>query len=467
MAGKHGFTDLLITAPTAHVTAHDATKPSRPARVSGVIAGLSLLGCLWLPLASAGCSASAADDATGPDAVWPKPAAIPLSSFNELFWGTTLSIGTQSFFVDIDTGSATTAVAGASCTSCASAGVLPLYKPGASAMDQRQTASAVYLGMDGWSGEVFTDKVSLGQGTPELPLAFAAITDDVMQFLPDNSRQGILGLGPSENAVPHTDAYIAAAEQSGADPVLAFELCPTGGTMWIGGFDATRAAAAPGYTPMVPITRDQQHYAVHISSMSIGSTSVATAADFQSSPLPPVVDTGTTLFIAPKPVVTSTLAAVNASPGFKALFGDSAALGTIDTPDTFGCVAGPGVTTAMVDAMLPPLTMTLPGKVAGSPDLSFTVKPTVSYIIDAGDGQWCFTLLDDPSGLTILGDTIMRAFVTIIDRANQQVGWAPDRGCTLDARRHPAGSSSFHDHLADPRLHRRRGDRRGGPATSR
>jgi hypothetical protein len=395
-----------------------------------------------------GCS-----DAGSP---WPKLAAIPLTNPEGFFWGANLSVGSQSFFVQADTGSATTAVAGTSCTTCASVGVSPLYMPGATAKDDHRTAGVQYVDMSGWSGEIYTDRISLGHGTPSLSLPIGDISDNLMEFFQDNAYQGILGLAAPEAGAPDTGGYFDVAEQSGAVPIMAFELCPADGTMWIGGFDATRAAAAPGYTPLLPISDKQRFYAVDVHSMSIGSTRVATAADFQSSAGPPIVDTGTTLLIAPDAVVASALTAVNASPGFKALFGNTATLGTIDSDDNHGCVTQAGVPAAMIDAMLPALTLTFPSKQAGAPDLSFTVKPTVSYMLDAGSGTWCFGIENSADGTTILGDAILQAFVTIIDLQDQQVGWAPDLGCTLDPQGRAIERARFHPRPLRPRPQRPR-----------
>ena len=328
--------------------------------------------------------------------------------------------------------------------------------PGATATDDHLTANALYGDMSGWSAEVYTDSVSLGQGTPNISLAIGDISANLMQFFADNGYQGILGLGAAENALPHTGAYFDLAEQRGVVPIMAFELCSADGTMWIGGFDATRAAAAPAYTPLLPISENQRFYAVDVNSMSIGSTSVANAADFRASAGPPIVDTGTTLFIAPDTVVSNALAAINGSPGFKALFGNSAKLGTLDSADNHGCVTKVGVTAAMIDAMLPALTLTFPSKLAGAGDLSFTVKPTVSYMLDGGSDQWCFGIANSDDGSTILGDAILQAFVTIIDLQNQQVGWAPDLGCTLNTRRRAIEGAAFHPHPPRPRPQRRR-----------
>lgn len=392
-------------------------------------------------------------DAAGP-VTWPALAAIPLTSPDGSFWGPMFSVGGQMFLMDLDTGSTTTAVAGKGCTTCTTAGVTPLYMPGTGAVDQHKPTSTQYADGSGWMGEVYKDSVGLGHGTPNLAIAFGDIATQTSFFL-DNSYQGILGLGAPENAEPDTDSYFDLARQSGAVPIMAFELCPTTGTMWLGGFDPTRASAAPGYTPLVPITVDAPFYSIDISSMSIGATAVATSvADFQEAGVgSPTVDTGTSLFYAPTAVVPKILAAINASAGFQALFGPNATLTSIESPSG-GCITKAGVTAAMVDAMLPALTFTVPNKTTGSPDVSFTVKPMVSYMYDGGANQWCFGIDDDQGGGVTLGDQIMQAFVTIIDLQNQQVGFAPDSGCASHPpARRPIQRSTFHPHLPHPRPH--------------
>jgi hypothetical protein len=225
---------------------------------------------------------------------------------------------------------------------------------------------------------------------------------------------------------------------------MAFELCDTSGTMWLGGFDATRAAAAPSYTPLVPIDSNNPYYAIDITSMAIGSTSVGTgAATFQK----PVVDTGTTLFYVPTPVDSAVLQAINGDAGFKALFG------TQQLRDD-GCVTATGVTPAMVDAMLPPLTMTMPNITPGGPDISFTVAPMLSYILDGGNGMYCYAMYDGGNvDGTTMGDAIMRAFITVFDIDHHQVGFAPELGCGLAPRR-TYDMATFRPHIPHRPLRR-------------
>jgi len=392
--------------------------------------------------------APATSDAVTPDS--PVSAdgvyAIPLTTPDDSFWGPQVMIGGQPFMMDLDTGSTTIGVAAASCTQCT--GVTPLYTPGTGAVDEHMMASTTYADNSGWSGEIYKDVVGLGHGSPDLQVDFASMTRQ-RQFFYENQYQGIFGLGAPENAEPNTGSYFDIATKAGLTGVMAFELCPDGGTMWLGGFDASKASAAPLYTPLIPISDNQPFYAIDISGMSIGGTVVGTgAATFQE----PVVDTGTTYFYLPTGVETAVIDAINASTGFKALFGSTAHLQDDPNDTGIGCATMAGVTGAMVDASLPPMTITMPG-VGGGADVTVSVKPLQSYMYDAGGGKFCLGIGDGGTqDATTMGDQIMQAFVTIIDVQHQQVGWAPDAGCGPAPRR-VRDMTTFHPH--PPKRHRR------------
>jgi hypothetical protein len=374
--------------------------------------------------------------------------AIPLTTPDESFWGPQVTIGGQSFMMDLDTGSTTIGVAAMGCTQCT--GVTPLYTPGTGATDDHKTASTTYADNSGWSGEIYTDTVGLGHGSPDVKVDFAAMTRQ-RKFFYQNQYQGIFGLGAPENAEPNTGAYFDIATQTGMTGIMAFELCADGGTMWLGGFDATHTSAAPQYTPLIPVTANQPFYAIDITGMSLGGTSVGSgAATFQE----PVVDTGTTYFYLPTPVETALISAINASSGFKTLFGANAKVADDPNGTGVGCVTMAGVTAAQVDQSLPPLVINMPNK-AGGADISVSVPALRSYMYDAGNGQFCLGIADGGTqDATTMGDVIMQGFVTVIDVQHQQVGWALDKGCAGGPRA-PHDRATFHPHLPKPRRHRR------------
>ncbi|HEY0252422.1 MAG TPA: pepsin-like aspartyl protease, partial [Kofleriaceae bacterium] len=200
-------------------------------------------GALLVSLGAVGCgnSQDATTDASVPDASVDAPTsisgtvAVPLKSIGGGYTAQ-LSIGGQPFDVIADTGSSSTGVAAATCANCA---VHPLYTPPATAMDLGFPASSQY-GQGSWKGEVFEDAAAMAS-LPGVPLDFASITSQT-GFFQGPLFQGILGLGPDGLLLPHTTSYISKLFAAGMTQELAFQMCPDDGTMWLGGYDASKAA---------------------------------------------------------------------------------------------------------------------------------------------------------------------------------------------------------------------------------
>jgi hypothetical protein len=395
---------------------------------------------------------AAAPDATAVDApAGPTATAIPLTSPDGSFYTANIDIGSQTFALDVDTGSTTIGVAGATCSACT--GISPLYTPGTGATDGMRTASTQYGDGSKWSGEVFTDVVGVG-AAPHVGVGFVNITGQTSFFDGNmNFYQGIFGLGPSVLLEPGTTSYLDAIKPQVASTAMAFELCDDHGTMWLGGFDPSAAAAPMAYTPMVPVSGSNGFWAVHIADIAIGGTSLGVDANAMGAP---IVDTGTTLWYMPGTVVAAIVDSINASPGKEALFGDAVLSGgTITTGTGSGsgsgagagsgsgsggggsghhrCLTATGVTADQVDAMLPEMAMSFPDG-AGS-TFTLSLPATKSYLEDAGNGRFCLNVANGTNlGVSILGDRFMRSFVTTIDAPHSRIGFAPDRGCSIAAR---------------------------------
>jgi hypothetical protein len=367
------------------------------------------------------------------------PFAIPLTDPDGpvFFYAPMLTVGGVQFAMDLDTGSTTTAIAGSGCTDCSGSDytMSPEYSPSSTATDQHMTADTGYADGTGWYGEIYQDTIGLGNGSPTATLNIVDISTQVdpevmgamAGFFSDNGYQGILGMGSIDNAEPNTGAYFQSLTMTGVPNIMAFEMCTAGGTMWLGGFDATHASGPMAYVPLDPITpfvSDQDpgnpFYAVDLTGVSVDNKAIAdsTAADFTLW----VVDTGTSLFYPPTAIYTAALANVNASAGFKAVFGTKAKL--TDSK----CIKPSATTTdAMINQMLPPFVMTMKNA-AGGADITVSAPALASYLIDNGDGTYCLGMGDGQDEPT-MGDQIMQGFVVVIDQQNQQVGWAPDSGC--------------------------------------
>ena len=367
---------------------------------------------------------------------------IPLSTQDGTQYVISLTVGAQPFNLSIDTGSTVAGVAAAGCTSCSQAGVTSLYTPGNTATDDHKTDQASYADGSGWSGEIYTDNVTAGHGTGTTQLNFVAISTQ-NQFFQDGSTSGILGLGPDGLLDEGTTSYFDTVTNAGAAQVLAFELCADDGQMWIGSdFDTSVASQAVQYTADVG-NNNNPFYAVNLTDIGVGGTSIGVSASVYADP---IVDTGTSLFYLPTSAYNALVSAIDNSQGFKSMFGSS----TIAAADQ-GCLLAPsGTTDAAIDAALPAMSMTFPKKTGGG-SFSVSVPASKAYMLYAGGGYYCFSAADGGSGSqgigTVLGDTILRAFLTVVDVGNNQIGFAPDTGCS------PANFRSRDDVLHVPTEH--------------
>jgi len=306
--------------------------------------------------------------------------------------------------------------------------VTPVYAPSSSAMATVQTGSSTYEDGSGWSGPIYGDTVGLGNGTPSVTVDLVDITSATGGFFSgQNDYQGILGLGPSGNAIPGTTAYLPLVMGAGVASIFAFQLCDgsgnNAGTMWLGG---DGSPGSPVYTPLLAINDNNPYYALNVDAVSLGSTSVVTNA--ASTFAEPVLDTGTALFYVPTSVFNTFQTTLQASSGFTAVFGTN----TFATSgQSAGCVTDASATDAQVEAMLPPIILSLPNMTSGQPDVTIQASSLDTYLYSAGGGQYCLAIQDggapnqDPS---TFGDAFLQAFNTIIDIQGNRIGFSPT-GC--------------------------------------
>jgi hypothetical protein len=373
---------------------------------------------ILLTCALAACGGAAASpDAPPADAGVP---VVPLvTRSGGLGYTVDTAIGDQTFALQIDSGSTTLAVAAATCTTCT--GISPTYAPGSDATDEHRTAASEYADMSTWSGEIYDDHVQLVGGPPAVPMAFAAITTQ-MQFLLDNTSQGILGLGPTDIEEPGTQSVISQLAKVGVPSIIGLQLCTDRGQLWLGGYDASFTAAAPQYSPMLPMSAQDPFYTVEIDDIGIGGTSLGFGS---SAIMPTLIDTGASIMVVPQAIDAALTAAVEGSAGFHALFGAQTFAGDGT------CLAPTLATTtaAQIDAMLPPISLAMPAD-GGSGSFTLSLPPLQSYLLAQPGGMYCLWVesVDDVSN-TILGPSMLRGFVTIIDVPSKRIGFAPQAGC--------------------------------------
>jgi hypothetical protein len=406
------------------------------------------------------CTPSGAS-ATGTAGGGTVPYAIPLTDPDGpvSFYAPMLTVGGQMFAMDLDTGSTTTAIAGTSCKDCSGSDftMSPEYAPTATATDECVKADSEFADGTGWYGEVFRDTIGVGNSSPTATLKIVDISTQVdpndpmamAGFFQDNSYQGILGMGAPENEVDHTEAFFSTIVGTGMPNVMSFEMCSDGGTMWLGGTDPTHYSGTMQYAALDPIDlMNNPFYSVDLTSVSFNGKTVTptSAADLTEW----VVDTGTSLFYVPTEFFNAVAGTqdmttgkvtggVMATTAWKNLFGTGSFFTSQD-----GCVTATDTTVsdATINSMLPPFVMKMKGA-AGGADITVSAPALASYLVDAGQGQFCFVMGDGGNEAT-MGDEVMQGFVVVIDQTNKQVGWAPDTGCASAMPRPRDMTKRFH-----------------------
>jgi hypothetical protein len=378
----------------------------------------------------------AVSEASSDAAAAPAPLfTIPMTMEGSLLaYVAPVQIGSQQFSLLVDTSSTTLVVAGSGCTSC---GVSPLYTPGPTAVQTGQTASTDYGDDGSGSGPIVQDQVVIGGVTPAVPVDFLSVTtastastptDSGLPSIPlfpsGNVYQGFLGLAPSAEAVSGTQGFLdqLATVNAAAAAMFSMQFCASGGTLWLGGYNAAAAASTPQFTPMVEGLNIIAPSAVGLSSNSTplasGAANLGTWFVDSSSPfltLPPSVYNGLVNSLTTLPAIQS---AISCDADCAALFNPTVCL---------------PLSQAAIDS-LPALTITLP-LAGGSGTFTISAPALDAYLYLDGtiNGQPCYVFVAEPAAnndvFGIIGTQFLSSQLTVIDRAGQRVGFAPDVGC--------------------------------------
>jgi hypothetical protein len=223
-------------------------------------------------------------------------------------------------------------------------------------------------------------------------------------------------------AGPHSFfAQLVAA--AGIPAVFTTYLCPTSGTLWLGGYDPAFMTAEPQYTPSSGPYSAYYHTA-NLASITVENTTVPVASQQYAET---VLDTGTSAFVLGTAAYTALTAAIEANAQFVQIFGTS--FFPAANSNTRPC-ANAAHSKADLDAALPALTLTF----GSDASLEVQAPATESYLFARG-AQWCSALIGMDQGATtfplasIMGSPVLRASVVVFDRANMRIGFAPHVPC--------------------------------------
>ncbi|WOL15252.1 aspartic proteinase-like protein 2 [Canna indica] len=217
----------------------------------------------------------------------------------------------------------------------------------------------------------------------------------------DRAVDGIFGFGQHELSV------ISQLSSTGVTP-RAFSHCLSGSDSG-GGILVLGEIIEPGivYTPLVP---SQSHYNLYLESIAVNGQilSIDSSVFETSNTQGTIIDSGTTLaYLAEQaynPFVNAIIASLSSSVSRIPAKGNE-------------CF----ITTSSVDDSFPSVTLTFKG------GASMQLKPE-DYLLQQGlvDNSiiWCIGWQNNQgSGITILGDLILKDKIFVYDLANQQIGW--------------------------------------------
>ncbi len=338
-----------------------------------------------------------------------------------------VNVGGQALLAIADTGSTTFGVVSSKCTDC---DVTSTYKPGTSSRDDGIKFEADY-GMGEWLGELTNDVVSFAGG-PSVNMAFGAVYDqkdwiagnvcDLTASEPGPPiNQATMGLGGPANLLNGTDSWVEKANSSFAYPAITFGLCDQNGAIYLGGYPENNAASTLIYTPMVS-AEETPYIAVAMEGMSVADTDIgAKLSDFGYT----IIDTGSTAITFPPDVYAAIASGISS--------GTSGAI-TQDFFDQGQCIAQANTAVSDLNEQAPSLTFNFYNAANASSFNTLTVPAANSYLLAQSDGNGGLVVCplmvnsgsDNPQ--TLLGNTIMRGFLTIFDYEKQQVGFALSKG---------------------------------------
>ncbi|KAJ3158336.1 Vacuolar protease A [Irineochytrium annulatum] len=327
------------------------------------------------------------------------PSSTSLVNVRDSLFYANVQVGSNTFQIDLDTGSADTWVRGASCTSndgsCDGA-KLDTSAPGVTALN---IAYEVKYGSGQVKGAIYKAPVSIGDATvASMPVGVASQEEG---FSGEGS-DGLMGLAFNTisdiaDKTKINANFVDNLKLQGADDRFAFYFsnyadAKDSGEVTFGGVDTTRFTGEPVYLPLSSQTYWQ--FSLSGAKFSVGATSGALSTNQITDA---IADTGTTLIILPAKIAQTINAALGSS-------------GKANGADVW-----------ILDC----------GLRTSGPDIVFTMGghdfaiPASVYVMP--NGKLCtsgFTDGAEDSSVVIFGDVFLRQYYSIYDKTQKAVGFA-------------------------------------------
>jgi len=304
-----------------------------------------------------------------------------------------ITIGTPpvEFRMVFDTGSSNLWVVSSTCQSQGCTGKTAYSHAKSSTYVANGQALSIQYGTGSMNGILDQDVVTIG-GLSVPNQVFGEATS-LAAFFAGENLDGILGLAyvglAQDNVVPVLDNLFA---QGTISSIFSVYLDSTPGdsksTLILGGIDSRFYTGTMQYVSILPYqgTADYLYYTIQLNAITILGTEVSGCSN--ANPCFPIVDTGSSAMVVPTTVFNN----INAQ------------IGTINS----NCA---GI------ANMPTLTISLVG-------VTLTLPPS-TYVVQTSPG-FCQTGFQDSGDATtwIFGDTVIRQYYTVFDRAQTRIGFA-------------------------------------------
>lgn len=266
------------------------------------------------------------------------------------------------------------------------------------------------------SGQIYMDHFSLGglSGTTSV----GTITYQTSNFVQFKVIDGVIGFACDSQYNRPTPLQDLVNQGKIQDMFsMCFDESGQGGVFTLGGADPKLYTGEFQYTPF--LGDGTGLYSVNLNDVVVGKTSIGVPSYVYNNPMydGTVIDSGTNIFLLPGTAFSA----------LKKTFRDQCS-----TNDLFG-VCGQNATNTIFDNQLC-FPMTLAQRQA-YPDITLTFDPNVKvtmtyaeYIIEfvPGSGKYCLGVINTgANGFTIIGDTNMSRYVSLYDRVNNRLGFAP------------------------------------------
>lgn len=400
------------------------------------------------------------------------PAHVALEGDDRQGWLLTVALDARPVRALLDTGSSTLAVA---CDDCVNCGDVARYRPSLPPDGDGRLSFGRYADGSGWRARCASARLTVAGARTEGPATpaqmwLACVQRQEGNFLselaaraPDadgacrlveppgdgtgcasgvsdpGGPSGVLGLGPDAGASLGTDApRRALLAARGADhDAFTLHLRRKGGTLYLGGFPLTPAAAAwpsatAAWLPLVGAPHDARSYAIAVAGLRVGGTALPWPTDPMQAAS--TLDTGTSALLLPPATEAALRTALDADPNVVRQLGRGFFTRRDRTCGRWRAPTRAPPTSdlsrwgrATVDATLPTLAFAVVD-VDGRPHV-FRRTATQAYLSltapTALQPHWTACATVAPAHTAVLGSNVLSDTWTTFDVSGWQLGLAP------------------------------------------